>query len=152
MSEEEFNRLYALYHDLLYHVALSRIHHEFDVENILQNVFLALYLHHPVFENELHERKWLLHVCINACRDYHKSYWNKHISYLDEAFMRSYPAPSLPVLSCMKLSPLDHAILTLYYDQGYPIRDIAAICHMSLANVKVRKKKALLSLKQQLCM
>lgn len=60
MNREEYERIVALYADVVYRVALSYAKTKEDAEDVLQNVFLKLLTKQVEFENEEHIRKWLI--------------------------------------------------------------------------------------------
>ena len=71
-SEEEqskFKAIYEKYKDLMFYVANDILHNEHDAEDAVQETLLRYLQRSPEFENEEHEKAWLIKVAVNQCRD-----------------------------------------------------------------------------------
>ena len=55
-----------------------------DTDDIFQTVFLKYALYKGTFENEQHEKAWLIRVTINACKDLLKSFFRNRTISLEE--------------------------------------------------------------------
>ena len=62
VNREEYERIVALYADVVYRVALSYAKTKEDAEDVLQNVFSKLLTKRVKFEDDEHIRKWLIRV------------------------------------------------------------------------------------------
>ena len=82
-SEQEVNRAIDLYSDTIRRICMLHLKNTADTEDIFQTVFLKYALSDVCFENNEHEKAWLIRVTINACKDLLKSFW-KHTIALDE--------------------------------------------------------------------
>ena len=56
------------YSDMVYRLALIRTKTRENSEDVYQEVFLRLFKKLPNFENENHEKAWLIKVTINCTR------------------------------------------------------------------------------------
>lgn len=74
-SEDELNRVIALYSDMIKRICLIHLKNHADTEDIFQGVFLKYVLSSVVFENDAHEKAWFIRVTINACKDLLKSFF-----------------------------------------------------------------------------
>ena len=83
-SEQEVNRAIERYADTVRRLCVVHLKNEADAEDIFQNVFLKYALSTGDFENEEHERAWMIRVTINACKDLLKSFFRSRTVSIDE--------------------------------------------------------------------
>lgn len=72
------------YADILVRVSFTYMKNRHDAEDIAHDVFLKLLEKKPIFENEQHQKAWLLRVAINLCKNRLKTSWLKKTQTLDE--------------------------------------------------------------------
>ena len=82
-SEQEVNRAVEKYSDMIRRLCMIHLKNYADTEDIFQTVFLKYVLSSVSFENEEHEKAWLIRVTINACRDLLKSFFRSRTVSLD---------------------------------------------------------------------
>lgn len=83
-SEQEVNRAIEQYSDTVRRLCMIHLKSYHDTEDIFQNVFLKYVLSSVVFENEEHEKAWIIRVTINACKDLLKSFFRGHTVPLED--------------------------------------------------------------------
>ena len=129
MEETQARRLVETYADLIVRVSSSYLKRTCDAEDICQTVFLKYITEDRAFESEEHEKAWIIRVTVNACKDHLKSAFLRHSVPLDEAKEVCAPESPGPVLlDALRTLPKDQRIsLYLYYYEGYPVKEIAAI-------------------------
>ncbi len=69
-NSEEMNRAVEMYADMVRRICLVHLKNKHDMEDVFQNVFLKYMLYKGSFENEEHEKAWLVRVTVNACGDW----------------------------------------------------------------------------------
>jgi RNA polymerase sigma-70 factor (ECF subfamily) len=74
---------YSTYKSMLLKIAFSYLGNKHDCEDILQEAFIKLCYHAPEFETEEDEKRWIIRITINLCKNQIKSYWNKKKVTLD---------------------------------------------------------------------
>ena len=84
-SEEEVIRAMDCHADTVKRLCMLHLKNAADTEDIFQTVFLKYALSSAGFESQAHDRAWLIHVTLNACRDLIKSFFRSHSAPLDEA-------------------------------------------------------------------
>lgn len=57
------------YGDMLYRLSLSMLRNKQDAEDSVQDTFMRYLYKKPKFNDEEHEKAWLLRVCINVCKN-----------------------------------------------------------------------------------
>lgn len=66
------------YADMMFKLAFSQMKNRQDAEDVVQEVFYQYIKNKKPFENEEHEKAWLIRVTLNACRKIWRSAWYKH--------------------------------------------------------------------------
>ncbi len=153
MNREEYERIVALYADVVYRVALSYAKTKEDAEDVLQNVFLKLLTKRVNFEDEEHIRKWLIRVAVNECNSLWSSFWRKNVEYIDrmEEEITFQNADYLDLYDAIKVLPAKlRIVLHLFYYEGYRTKEIADLLHIREATVRSRLTRARKLLKSQL--
>lgn len=83
LSEQQVNRAIELYADMIKKICMLHLKNHADTEDIFQTVFLKYMTASPVFENQEHEKAWLIRVTINACHDLIRSFFRSKTVSLD---------------------------------------------------------------------
>ena len=117
LSEQQANRAIELYADTVRRICMVHLKNQADSEDIFQTVFLKYLLRDQPFENEQHEKAWMIRVTINACKDLLKSPWRQRSQSLDVGL--EVPAPQAgdgSVLEAVnQLPPHYRAVIYLFY-------------------------------------
>lgn len=125
----EMERIVHIYGDLLLRYAMNHMAAMDQAEDMVQDIFIRYMKKAPIFENEQHERAWLLRVASNMIKDHHKSWWQTHTGILqDNAFEKqedNYAYVLLPYVR--RLSRKSRDAIFLYYYESLSIREIAEI-------------------------
>ena len=145
--------LYTRNVDAVYRICYVYLRSRADAEDAVQSVFLRYLQKQPVFRDENHERGWLLLTAKNICRDMLRSWWRHRVG-LDEL-----PEPAIPMRD-KEPSELTEALLALpekyritlylYYWEGYPSREVAALLGCRESTVRTRLQRGREMLKNDL--
>lgn len=84
-SEQEITDAVERYADTVRRVCLVYLRDRADVEDVFQDVFLKYMVSFATFESREHEKAWFIRVAINACKDFHKSFFRSRTVPIDEA-------------------------------------------------------------------
>ena len=107
---------------------MQRLTH--DMEDVFQNVFLKYMLYKGSFENEEHEKAWLVRVTVNACGDWLRSLSRRRWIPL-ESLLEEGDAPddaSREVMEAVLQLPEKYRrVIYLFYYEGYSAVEIAGI-------------------------
>lgn len=136
-SEQEVNRAIDLYSDTIRRICMLHLKNAADTEDIFQTVFLKYALSDVCFENNEHEKAWLIRVTINACKDLLKSFW-KHTIALDEIIEQ--PSNISPdhkeVLEAVLSLPARYRdVVYFHFYEGYTAPEISQILHKNVNTV-----------------
>lgn len=152
MEDREFIRLVEEYSGLVYRVAYCQLNNRADADDIMQDVFLALYTYEKHFADDGHVRAWLIRVTVNRCKNLLGSARYRTTVPIEAAEnVPSQPQKSdslLPVLS--RLKPKYGVVLYLFYYEEYSVKEIASLLGIRQTAVTTRLSRARAQLKQLL--
>lgn len=147
MDKVEVARLYEIYSEDVYRLALSYLHNKQDAEDICQSVFLKML----GYKNKLEygkEKAWLLTCSANACKNHLKSFWRKNVGVLNNNIVFSSETDKELWDALHKLAPKYRIVIHLYYYEGYSQDEIANILNISRTAVQTRMSRARNQLKE----
>lgn len=129
-SEQEVNRAVEKYADTVKRICILHLKNTSDSEDIFQEVFLKYALSDVLFENQSHEKAWIIRVTVNACKDLIKSFFRSRTVSINELI-------ALPAEEKEDLSYVLEAVLSLpekykdavylHYYEGYSASEIGKI-------------------------
>lgn len=129
MQESRARHLVDTYADMILRISYSYLKQTYDAEDICQTVFVKYLSGDQCFENEDHEKAWIIRTTINACKDHLKSAFFRRTAPLEEA--DRIPAPQSPdteILEALQQLPKNYRIsLYLYYYEEYSTKEIASL-------------------------
>lgn len=149
LSEQQVNRAIELYADMIKKICMLHLKNHADTEDIFQTVFLKYMTSSPVFENQEHEKAWLIRVTINACHDLVRSFFRSKTVSLDAVSeqLSELSIPDRDVLEAVLSLPVQYKdVVYLYYYEGYSAVEIAGILHKKVNTIYtlLSRAKALL--------
>ena len=142
--------LVTKYESTLFRAALAILGDVPEAEDAVQDAFLRYLEKGPEFRDEGHERAWLLKVTANGCKSRLRSRKRCRTQELPD----SLPAPedgSREVLAAVMALPANQrAAVHLYYYEGYPTGEIAAILGQRPGTVRSHLSRARDALRETL--
>lgn len=133
ISEETVRSVIGRYGDMVMRIAYQNTRDRAESEDIVQEVFLALFLR-PLPKSEEHLKAWLIRVTINKSRNVIKSARRKVLP-LDERIAppSSWEHPSeAEVFEALFALPFDERnALYLFYYEGYSAKEIGKLLRRS---------------------
>lgn len=129
-SEREVNSAIDQYSDMVLRLCMVYLKNSTDAEDIFQTVFLKYTLYDRPFENEEHEKAWLIRVTVNACKDWLKSAFHSRTISLEElsGYAPSVTAEQYAVMEAVWSLPKQYRdVIYLHYYEGYTAPEIAGI-------------------------
>ncbi len=134
-TDEYIQYVLEKYSKMLIKLAFTYVKNMADAEDITQDVFVSLIKRGNSFENEEHEKAWLIRVTINNCKNQLKSSWNKLKVPLEEDI--SYmPKEGSDVLAMVLDLPSKYrTVIHLHYYENYSINEIAGILRKKPATI-----------------
>ena len=145
---EELENLMELYGDEINRFCTLQLRDPFQAEDAAQDTFVKAWKALDTFRNESSQKTWLMHIAVNTCRDYQRTWWFRHMDRrivpeeLPEQ-SREDEVPDGEVTEAIRSLPskLRTMILLRYYE-GLSLKETAAAAGISLATAKRQISKA----------
>ena len=142
-TKAEFIEIYSRQVDTVYRVCYSFMKNKSDTEDLVQETFLKLLSTKKEFENERHERAWLIVTASNLCKDSLKKWWRKNENIEDFLNIAEEPRQEDGILELILRLPNDYKdAVYMYYYEGFSTVEIAAHLHCPEATVRSRLMRA----------
>lgn len=138
---------------MVYRIALHVTGSPQDAEDAVQEVFLRLFTQRGSFDGPEHQRRWIIRVTVNLCRDLLRSPWRRRRASLTEVtdepvFDRSEQGELYREV--MALPEKYRTVLYLFYYEEMTVREIGEILGLRTSAVTTRLHRARAKLKEQL--
>jgi len=129
-SEQEVNQALTAYSDIVRKICIVHLKNVHDSEDVFQDVFVKYLLSDKAFENDEHEKAWIIRVTINACKDKIKHFFRKKAASLDALFIEPLAISNenkglLEVI--LSLPEKYRVVIYLFYYEGYSAIEISKI-------------------------
>lgn len=128
------------YGNTVLRLAYTYLKNQADAEDVLQDVFLSIIEKQPIFNDETHEKSWIIRTTINTCKDKLKSYWNKNKCSIDDIAETSacdtYNDDSTVLNAVMSLSEKYRIVVYMFYYEEYTTPEIARLTGKSEVTVR----------------
>ena len=143
-TNQELIEVYNRQVDTVYRVCFSFMKHHADAEDLTQETFLRLLNSGKTFENEKHEKAWLIVTASNLCKDALKKWWRR---WEDIGAYENLPAPSgetdcTVYEAILRLKPDYKTAVYMFYYEGYTTAEIAQYLNCPESTVRSRLKRA----------
>lgn len=151
MELDSFLLLAEKYKDTVFRIALNYLGNTYDADDIVQDVFLKLYIADKHFASDDHARYWLVRVTINTCKNLLKSSWKtKHVALDENASAIVFAqADQLELYQAvMELPEKYRTVLYLFYYEDFSAREIARMLKINVSTVTTRLSRARNHLKE----
>ena len=129
-SEQEVINAVDKYADIVKHVCFYHLKNSTDAEDVFQNVFLNYMLYEKPFNDDEHEKAWILRVAINSCKDYLDDFFRRNkvpLEVLNE-IEAEVPEEHREVLEAVLSLPVKYKdVIYLHYYEGYSAVEIGKI-------------------------
>ena len=143
LSDGDIVRIVETYSDTLLRIALNRVKSVPAAEDIVQGVFERLMRRRPIFENQEHEKAWLIRTAINLCMSDLRTQSQHGEEPLDENVAQAYGEDSFEVLEAVRALPVqDRYAVYLYYYEGYAVKDIGKLLKEPEGTISSRLSRA----------
>ena len=137
-SERGFEAAYDAYGPMVYRLAMVYLGRHADAEDVTQEAFVKLLYKAPSFADAGHERRWLLRVTANLCKDQLRGFWRKRAVALEGDYPIRDPETFGVAEAIVALPEKYKAVLHLHYYEGYSVAEIGEILKLSQSAVKMR--------------
>ena len=154
LSEEEFDKKYQIYKPIIYSIAYTYVKNQNDADDIIQDVFVKYLKSDIVFNDDNHEKYWLIRVTINTAKNFVSSTWKKRVVLDDDYVSRASEEASkesnryFEVITSLPSKYKD--VITLYYYEDLSVEEIANTLQVSISCVKKRLERGREKIKKEI--
>ena len=139
---ENAERMLDRYGDSILRLSYSYLHNMSDAEDVVQETLIKYMKTAPAFENEAHEKAWLLRVAANISKnkiDYNKV---RQADELDERLAAEEREDLSFVWEAVKSLPDNmREVIHLFYHEGYSTKEIATMLKRNESTVRSDMKR-----------
>lgn len=154
-SDDEIKRAIDLYADTVKKLCMVHLKNEADTEDIFQTVFLKYFQSDIIFENDDHEKAWIIRVTINACKDLLKSFFRSKTvtveNYLNQQLEIDTTLKNRMILEIVLSLPDKYKnVVYLHYYEGYTAVEISRILNKNVNTIYTLLSRSKKILKEKL--
>ena len=118
-------------------MAYAYLHNMDDAEDILQETFIRYLKTAPVFENESHEKAWLLRVAANLSKNRIAYNALRQTDELNESLVSAQREDLSFVWDAVKSLPVKYReVIHLFYEEGFSTAQIADLLNKKESTVR----------------
>lgn len=139
---DRLETIMQMYGNILFRLCLLTLGNAADAEDAVQETFLKYLRKAPGFENEEHEKAWLITVATNHCKDMLRFRQRHPVAEPDELAQFVQEFSDCEILeTLMTLPEKFKTVLLLYYVEEYSMEEIAKMIGKTKSAVKMRLQK-----------
>ena len=136
----------------VYRLCFSYLKNVTDTEDIVQETFVKAFMRDKAFENERHEKGWLIMTAGNMCKDLLSHWWRKNRNLDNYETLQAKAGFDIDetFIEIMKLPLKYKTVIYMYYYEEYSTREISEILKKNKSTVCSMLKRGREILKERL--
>lgn len=142
MNIMEYEKAVDEFSDMIYRIAFNNLINKSDIDDITQEVFIALFNNRKNFKTKEDLKAWLIRVTVNKCKNNNKSARIKNNVLLDNAPQVAVNESNSLLEDLAQLEYIDRTIIYLFYYEKYTIAEISKILKKNSNTVASRLRRA----------
>lgn len=150
MKDQEIENKIKQYSDMIFRLCMSILKNKTDSEDVYQEVIIKYCNRLGNFENEEHEKAWLIRVTINECKSVCRRCWFKNRTELDENIPYLDKEKDYVYYAVEDLPLKYRTVIYLFYYERYKISEISSILNEKESTVKSKLSRARNLLKKKI--
>ena len=128
--------------DMVYRLAYSYCRNKSDADDIFQEVFFKYMKTARNFDNDEHQKAWLIRVTINCSKSEIMSFWKRNTVEMTGEIAITEP-DELYLSEILKQLPGKYRIVIhLYYYEGYTTEEIAGFLGIKSSTIRTQLTRA----------
>ncbi|MCC8043927.1 MAG: sigma-70 family RNA polymerase sigma factor, partial [Clostridiales bacterium] len=144
MTKEQLGSLILASEDSLYHVAKTLLREDADCADAIQEAIVSAFTKLHTLRRDEYAKTWLTRILINECYDILRN--QKQLVSIEEQAMPDWEASKgdySDLYEALETLPEEMRIcVTLFYMEGYSVREIASILEVNENTIKTRLSRA----------
>ena len=149
-ANQSFQSVYDRQVETVYRVCFSFMKNRADAEDLTQETFLKLLSCGKQFDNEKHERAWLIVTASNLCKDALRKWWRRWEEIGQFEGIAAEEQDCTVYEAILRLKPDYKTAVYMFYYEGYSTAEIAEYVNCPEATVRSRLRRARSQLKSML--
>lgn len=152
MTDNEMTEIYNRNVLSVYRLCFSYLKNVTDTEDIVQETFVKAFMRDKAFENERHEKGWLIMTAGNMCKDLLSHWWRKNRNLDNYETLQAKAGFDIDetFIEIMKLPLKYKTVIYMYYYEEYSTREISEILKKNKSTVCSMLKRGREILKERL--
>lgn len=151
METKQIDFAIEKYYSMIFKICLILLCNEKDAEDATQETFVRYMTKRPKFQNEEHEKAWLIKVAENVCKDILRKSNHRKTITIEECQCCTYGMESNALLNAVMALPEKYKIVILLHCvYGYTLKEIAGILQIGESAVKMRLSRGKEKLKKMI--
>ena len=148
-ANQRAEKILDVYGNHILRLAYSYLHNMSDAEEVLQDTLIQFLKSLPEFENDRHEKAWLLRVAVNLSKNRIRYNKLRYTDELQETLEKDNNENLSFVWEAVKLLPPHYReVIHHFYYEGYPTAQIAEILHRKESSVRSDLRRGRMKLKE----
>lgn len=141
-DNQRFDDLYQKYAGIVFRTAYNFLLHKDDTEDIVQEVFIKYFISNKTFNDDNHEKAWILTVTANLSKNVLRSKSRQNlelddtIKIVDHKFDKAITNHLDLEEAMIRLTANQRLVIYLFYYEQIPIKNIAKIMKSNENTVK----------------
>ena len=152
MTKEKLGRLIIASEDTMYHVAKTLLYNDADCADAIQEAIVKAFSKINTLKSDAYAKTWLIKILMNECYSIMRK--EKKLVSLEDYTVEDMGAESedySDLYEAISRLPKEASLaITLYYMEGYSIREVAELMETTESSVKNRLARARARLKNEL--
>ena len=149
-ANQEILEIYDRQVDTVYRLCYSFMKSHADAEDLTQEVFLKLISSGKEFENQRHEKAWLIVTASNLCKDALRKWWRRWEDIGQFEGIAAEERDCTVYEAVLRLKPDYKTVVYMFYYEGYSTAEIARYLNCPESTVRTRLRRARAQLKTML--
>ena len=138
-TDSEVAEIYIRQVKTVFRVCFTYMKNVANTEDAVADTFVKMMKSAPAFENEEHEKAWLIRTAINVCKDALKQWWRKNEDISDYSrTLKSEDSFEIDGIAgtVLGLPEKYKAVVYLYYYEGYTSVQISEFLHKPQSTIR----------------
>lgn len=137
-TNREIAEIYERHFDTVFRVCFAYMKNNEDSSDAASDTFLRLMKSAPAFDNEDHEKAWLIRTASNVCKNTLRHWWRRNENLEDHEDTQAAPPPEIDgaMDAVMSLPNKYKSLVYLYYYEGYDSGEISEILNKPRSTIR----------------
>ena len=149
-QEDDIEKVVLKYSNMIFKICLVLLCNEHDAKDAAQDTFYKYIMKAVKFENEEHEKAWLITVATNICKNMLRfKFMHPQVDINNIYDYYEFEEDGEILEDLMSIPFKFKIVMILHYVEGYKVDEIAKIIGKTSSAVKMRLQKGRKLLKQE---